>query len=268
MKRDEVYWIGPDENDTDALKEVDLDEGDVLGEQSSEGNYFWTIEEDKPEHSPYAYLGYWGEYRLQLYLKENAFSHVGHDTTLYYETHRFMDNPQGLTDLIIRGRSILSEIVRSDKYTVCPHCNKLVKNPDKGNVLTRDKSILPTPRADYTRLSYDNKDTTYCVGLTSYWPPRFKIYKHHTETNLFFSKEELEECETLCRAQGKDYTIKDYPNPHNLNRLKYIVENHPEHLKTDIDGEQLKRVMDALFGDDDIDSLEKSWEEKRRRDKY
>ena len=158
----------------------------------------------------------------------------------YSERHNIEQSKSELHSLFKRARSIAKEISRNDSIYPCPYCGFMVHEDWK---ITREL-LFNLRRTSTIITTAHTRGDSLCVGMQKWIPPVATLYEHRSTENLFFTDEELAECETLVRTTGYPPELENSRLDEISHlRLTRLVEEHPEVFDDDIDVETLKKVL-------------------------
>lgn len=181
----------------------------------------------------------------------------------YAERHNIDPSLDLLHSLFKRARSVAKELANNESIHACPYCGFMVHEDWK-----IERELWPTMRRKYTLLRTQNTTgNTFCTGLKKWLLPVVTIYEHKTDENIFFTDEELADCETLIRTDGYPPELSNS----RLDGLSYLklsrlAEEHPEVFEDDIDVNTLQKILKYCDRDDpDVKQLV-DWKKLSYRD--
>lgn len=196
----------------------------------------FSVSYKQPEYMEYDVTR--GNLSLKIFAPDDD-PEVRGGVVFYSEKHLVTDLLEDVFMLFKRARSIAIEVESNDDIHECPYCGFMVHEDWK-----RTKELMFTLRRSHTLIRTQLADTDdICVGVEKWLPPVVSIYEHKDE-NIFFSKEELENCETLIIA--KDYVTES--DNLRLDKMSYskltrLLEHHPEVLDDEIDIQSLELFL-------------------------
>jgi hypothetical protein len=181
-----------------------------------------------------------GDYTLRVFKPDDDPLSDG-GVVFYTEKHTEPEDAVSpVRELFVRARKIAREVSTRDEIVTCPYCGFMASTENRVvrrlSIFNRNGRWIPDTISEGSS----------CSGVSSLIPPKAEVYDHPRE-NLFFTQEELEDCESLIRTDGYPSWIDDsLLDPQENFRLQTLLEESPELFEDELDVETISSVVESF----------------------